>query len=107
MDLSSDVCSSDLFAFDVGQDLAFVLSGENVYMHIALLAEAVAAAHGLVKLFKAVIQTHKCHACAVLPVHPVTANFWFADQDAQRRSEERRVGKEWDRTCRSRGWPDV
>src|SRR3546814_19214670 len=27
-------------------------------------------------------------------------------RDRRARSEERRVGKEWVRTCRSRGWPE-
>ena len=41
-----------LLALEVEQDLAFVLGSEQMHLHVALLAEPMASAHGLVELLE-------------------------------------------------------
>src|SRR3546814_20462161 len=50
------------------------------------------------------IMADAAHAILTRPRRECTGNF-FLDAAVLRRSEERRVGKEWGRTCRSRWSP--
>src|SRR3546814_14437243 len=45
------------------------------------------------------------HVHAPLEIDVRAAHLWQADSRGRYRSEERRVGKEWVSTCRSRWWP--
>ena len=72
----------DLLALEVGQDLAFVLGGEQMHQHAPRLPEPMASAHGLVELLERVIQAHERHARTVLPVHAEAADLGLADEHA-------------------------
>src|SRR3546814_11142855 len=109
-DWSSDVCSSDLSvdrARSTDAAIAAILDGmrwlnldwdgETVYQ-FARQARHSEVAHQLL----AGGHAYKCFAT------PQELEEMRAAQRAARqpRSEERRVGKEWVSTCRSRWWPD-
>src|SRR3546814_13081466 len=89
-DWSSDVCSSDL-----GRDFRQHLLEPSDLFGAALLAEALAdAVH---RVGEAVL-LHRLHQV----IHRLRLE--GADGVVGIRSDERRVGKEWVSTCRSRWW---
>src|SRR3546814_19251129 len=93
-DWSSDVCSSDLpgdwMKFDIGPESFIVVRGDNGGLH----AHYNVCPHRGRQLVRDDMGSQNSFTC---PFHS-----WQFDLD---RSEERRVGKEWVSTCRSRGTP--
>src|SRR3546814_20004647 len=94
-DWSSDVCSSDLML----RGLAAILEAHH---QVLLLDEAIEAA---VSLSHRYIPARQLPDKAVALLDTACARV-AVSQHAVPRSEERRVGKEWVSTCRSRWSPD-
>src|SRR3546814_17745691 len=99
-DWSSDVCSSDL---GIGAAIlqligANLVQQANAATFLAQVKQHAAAfaGNGLQRGFK--LRT----AIAALAEQGIARQAF----GVQARSEERRVGKEWGRTCRSRWWQD-
>src|SRR3546814_21037088 len=94
-DWSSDVCSSDLFLADA-KCIGAICEGSPLPVNI-LRGKGAPTHKELAKLGVARISHgHQPWAAAMA---------WLTGQAAQVRSEERRVGKEWVSTCRSRWSP--
>src|SRR3546814_2485309 len=120
-DWSSDVCSSDLMVTVTGTEnlmMAAVLAeGRTTLENAAREPEIVDLAELLIKM-GARIQGHGGDRIVIDGVdalhgasHRVVADrieagTFLCAVGAAGRSEERRVGKEWVSTCRSRGSPD-
>src|SRR3546814_12846098 len=93
-DWSSDVCSSDLTALNYGRPTS--LEGEDpAFIHDFTL-----------KLPPSVDETALLPHVPVIEAAIAAVLEGSAENDAFNRSEERRVGKEGVRTCRSRWSPD-
>src|SRR3546814_18256686 len=91
-DWSSDVCSSDLLRVHALEGLGFAIAGDPVY------GSGGARGRTLLHAERLVVNRD------VKP--PIIAEAPFPDRfAAPGRSEERRVGKEWASTCRSRWSP--
>src|SRR3546814_14054121 len=101
-DWSSDVCSSDLFEVDLRITM---MVGESVRHH----GDTEAAQHGE-EAFRIADASHGMHALAgerrQRPRAPTGNGHRVIGQQLHRRSEERRVGKEWVSPCRYRWSPN-
>src|SRR3546814_16974228 len=107
-DWSSDVCSSDLFLgyllgrshFRFFAELRDALDAEGIndmefYVLSTLTLKPVLTAQELAEGMAGILDDRRKHALDSLVARQLAG-----------RSEERRVGKECVRTCRSRWWPD-
>src|SRR3546814_12445039 len=100
-DWSSDVCSSDLLHATISTRRYHVAVPEHPFHLDALLTDCPLTG-GLAPMLG---DAH----LRVVSVRRFPTSTWpglLDDLNRLGRSEERRVGKEWVRTGRSRGWPD-
>src|SRR3546814_11379260 len=95
-DWSSDVCSSDLRLRIKMTDVEAFELGEN----IALTPGKVVYQNDLMQLIQYAPATEEVHKRPLLTIPPWINKYYILDS-----SEERRVGKECVRTCRSRWSP--
>src|SRR3546814_12448457 len=99
-DWSSDVCSSDLKVFAVGDDWQSIyrFAGSDITIFTQFEANFGACWQGRLE------QTYRCNQLLA----DTAARFVqrIPAQITKTRSAERRVGKEWVSTCRSRWSPD-
>src|SRR3546814_18086488 len=116
-DWSSDVCSSDLKALaalidggflaasfpesEGGLQLPYTLTSATMAWFTAANAGTTGYAF-LTTAAANLLRVHGTPEQKVRYMQPMLAGRWFGTM----RSEERRVGKEWVRTCRCRGWPE-
>src|SRR3546814_20151445 len=98
-DWSSDVCSSDLASVSIGPELGMGTKADSIDAHV-LGAEPslVRQKSGQDSLFQGFARSTCNEAAPALGKHQ-------GPNLGHGRSEERRVGKEWGRTCRSRWSP--
>src|SRR3546814_14585184 len=100
-DWSSDVCSSD--------DVRRIMDEEGVHVPVIAKIEkpqAIENIDGIVKAFDG-LMVARGDLGVECPLEDVPFLQKRLIEKARRRSEERRVGKEWVSTCRYRGWPDL
>src|SRR3546814_16331870 len=93
-DWSSDVCSSDLDLPLIEDEMRKIVAEKMpIERSVKSRDEAVAFSKGIGERYKAEI------------IESIPASEDLSLYSQGERSEERRVGKEWVRTCRSRGSP--